>query len=288
MGPQATDPHRPEKAQAEKAKTFRALHQGDGIFVMPNAWDAGSAKFLAAAGFPAIGTTSAGVAFTLGRPDYANQISRDEMIDRIGAIVAAVDVPVSADTESGYGPKPEDVAETMRRAIAVGAAGASVEDAAWEDGATRLMDPARAIARVRAARAAIDASGATLTLTARAECYLVGHRDPFAESVRRLNLYREAGADCLYAPGMRDAETIGALVREVDGPINIVAGLAGKPLPLAKLRDLGVRRVSIGGSLARATFAVIRRAATEMAETGTFAFAEDAIPDAEISAFFGR
>jgi 2-methylisocitrate lyase-like PEP mutase family enzyme len=151
---------------------------------------------------------------------------------------------------------------------------------------TPLMEPGLAVERIRAAREAADATGIPFTLTARAECYLVGHQDPFAESVRRLNLYHEAGADCLYAPGVTDRDEIAALAREVDGPLNVVMGLAGGVLSVGELEALGVKRVSIGGSLARATFGLIRRAARAMAEEGSFEFAGEAIPDGELSSLF--
>jgi 2-methylisocitrate lyase-like PEP mutase family enzyme len=274
------------RSSAARARAFKALHDGPGLFLMPNAWNAGSARILAAAGFPALGTTSAGIAFSLGRPDYEGRLSRAESIEELDRIVAAVDLPVSADLESGYGTEPEDVVETIRQAIAAGAAGGSIEDYSGDPEAP-LFEPARAAERIRAAREAADASGIAFTLTGRAECYLTGHPDPFAESVRRANLYREAGADCLYVPGVRDLETIAGLVREIDGPLNVLVGLAGAPFGLPQLRDLGVRRVSIGGSLARATFATVRRAAEEMSRDGTFGFTQDAVPDAELSAFFG-
>jgi 2-methylisocitrate lyase-like PEP mutase family enzyme len=274
------------RPDAVKARAFKELHEGPGIFLMPNAWNAGSARILAAAGFAAIGTTSAGMAFSLGRSDYEGRLSRAETIEELGRIAAAVELPVSADLESGYGPGPEDVAETIREAIAAGAVGGSIEDYTG-DSAAPLFEPVLAAERIRAAREAADASGTAFTLTGRAECYLVAHPDPFAKSVRRANLYRAAGADCLYVPGVRDAETIAGLVREIDGPLNVVVGLAGNPLSLTQLEDLGVRRVSIGGSLARATFATVRRAAEEMSRDGTFGFTQDAIPDAELSAFFG-
>jgi 2-methylisocitrate lyase-like PEP mutase family enzyme len=272
---------------AAKARAFKELHRRPDIFLMPNAWNAGSARLLAAAGFAAIGTTSAGIAYSLGRPDYEGRVGRGEMMEEVGRIADAVELPVSADLEAGYGPDPEDVAETVRQAVAAGAVGGSIEDCTGDPDAP-LLDPALAAERIRAARTAADASDIAFTLTGRAECYLVDHPEPFAESVRRANLYRTAGADCLYVPGVRDAGAIAALVREIDGPLNVVVGLAGEPLSLAQLQDLGVRRVSIGGSLARATFATIRRAAEEMARAGTFGFSREAIPDAEISAFFGR
>jgi 2-methylisocitrate lyase-like PEP mutase family enzyme len=192
---------------------------------------------------------------------------------------------VSADLEAGYGPAPEDVAETIRQAVAAGAVGGNIEDYTGDPRAP-LFDPTLAAERIRAGRAAADASGIAFTLTGRADCYLVGHADPLRESIRRANHYRQAGADCLFVPGVSDAATIGTLVREIDGPINVVMGLRGAPLTMAELEALGVRRVSIGGSLARATFALVRRAAEEMRRAGTFGYAGDQIPDAELSRYF--
>jgi 2-methylisocitrate lyase-like PEP mutase family enzyme len=267
-----------------KAHAFFDLHRAPGAFVMPNAWDAGSARLLAAAGFPALGTTSAGIAFAMGLPDYEDCVPRAVMLEACAAIAAAVDLPVSGDLEAGYGAAPADVAETMGLAIEAGLAGGSLEDH-LVGGENELYGIEAAAERVAAARAAIDAGGIPFVLTARAECYLVGHPDPFAESVRRLNRYREAGADCLYAPGQKTAEEIARLVREVDGPVNVVMGLAGAAFTVNELAALGVKRISIGGSLARASFAVVKAAAEEMAGPGTFTFAAGAIPDAEMSAF---
>jgi 2-methylisocitrate lyase-like PEP mutase family enzyme len=269
---------------AAKARAFRALHDS-GTFIMPNAWDAGSARLLAAAGFSAIGTTSAGVNFSHGRPDTIDGEGRDSMMADYGAIAAAVDLPVSGDLENGYGHRPEDVAETIRASIAHGMVGGGIEDSRRGE-ASPLFETELAVERIRAAREAADASGIPYTLTARAECYLVGTPEPFAEAVRRVNLYREAGADCLFVPGVKDAETIGRLMREVDGPVNVVMGLAGKPMTVRELADLGVRRISTGGSLARAALGALRSAAQALAQDGTFDYAGDAIPDAEINAFF--
>ncbi|MCP4329797.1 MAG: isocitrate lyase/phosphoenolpyruvate mutase family protein [Alphaproteobacteria bacterium] len=270
-----------------KARRFHDLHHGDGAFIMPNAWNAGSARILAAGGFEALGTTSAGVTYGRGVPEYEYRVPGEEMLEAFGHIAAAVDVPVNGDLEAGYGDSPEAVAETIRQSVAHGMVGGGIEDHTG-DPASPLYDAEHAADRIRAARAAADDTGIPYTLTARAECYLVSHPDPFAESVRRLNLYREAGADCLYAPGTKDKDTIAALVREVDGPVNVVMGLAGVALSARELEDLGVKRISIGGSLARAAMAVVRDAAREMAEAGTFTFAADAIPDAQLSEIFRR
>lgn len=271
--------------QQEKGTAFSALHTANDIFVMPNAWNAGSAWMLEMAGFPAIGTTSAGIAFCRGLPDYEGVLSRNAALEETQRIAMAVNVPVSADAENGYGHDPCEVAESIRLFADAGVVGASIEDFAASFGDT-LYERSHSVERIRAAKEAAVSSGFAFTLTARAECYLVGHPDPFKESVTRANLYREAGADCLYVPGVNDAETIAALVREIDGPINVVMGLAGNPLTVAELRDLGVKRVSIGGSLARATFGVIRRAAEEIKERGTFDFSQEQIPDDELCRIF--
>jgi 2-methylisocitrate lyase-like PEP mutase family enzyme len=283
------DPSSAETVMSEtlhaKAQRFRDLHLADGAFVMPNAWNPGSARVLAAAGFQAIGTTSAGVTFSMGLPEYEYRVPGEFMLEEFGRIAAAVDIPVNGDLEAGYGDSPEAVARTIRRSVELGMVGGGIEDHTGDPDA-RLYEAEHAADRIRAAREAADASGIPYTLTARAECYLVGHPDPFAESVRRLNLYRAAGADCLYAPGTRDAETIAALVREVDGPVNVVMGLAGAAFSVDELAALGVKRISIGGSLARATFGVIHRAAREIAEAGTFGFAAEAMPEKDLSAIF--
>ncbi|MDH3690841.1 MAG: isocitrate lyase/phosphoenolpyruvate mutase family protein [Gammaproteobacteria bacterium] len=268
-----------------KGEVFRDLHLQDGIFVMPNAWNAGSAYLLAAAGFAAIGTTSAGIAYGLAIPDYEGRLSRDASMQETSRITAAVDVPISVDAENGYGHEPEVVAETIHAVVEAGAVGASIED---HPGNLEipLYDRTQAVERIRAARSAADSIGIPFTLTARAECYFVDHPEPFADSVERVNLYREAGADCLYVPGVSDAKTIAALVREVDAPANVVMGLVGAPLTVTQLEDLGVKRISIGGSLARATFALIRRAAEEIRDNGTFTFSNQQIPDDELCRLF--
>ena len=269
----------------DKARRFRDLHDRDGIFIMPNAWDAGSAAILAGVGFEAIGTTSAGVNFKNATTDYDYHVPRDDMLAEYGAIAKAVDVPVSGDLENGYGDRPEDVAETIRQSIRHGMVGGGIEDHTGDPQAP-LYDIELAADRIRAAKEAAEQSGIAYTLTARAECYLVGHADPFAESLRRLNRYREAGADCLYAPGTRDLETIAALVREVDGPVNVVMGLAGAALSVDQLAEVGVKRISVGGALARAALGTLRDAAREMKDKGTFGFAKTAIPDDELDRFF--
>ena len=275
-----------DKAQNVKGKVFGDLHSAEGIFVMPNAWNAGSACMLEAAGFPAVGTTSAGIAFCLGLPDYEGVLTREAALDETRRIAGAVRIPVSVDAENGYGHTPGDVVETIRRVAETGAIGASIEDYSSAYGRGDLYDRVLAVERIRAAAATAASLPFPFTLTARAECYLVGHPNPFGESVARATCYREAGADCLYVPGIAGAETIGRLVKEVGAPVNVVMGLAGTPMSVNQLEDLGVKRVSIGGSLARATFELIRRAAAEIHDHGTLGYAEEQVLDSELCRFF--
>lgn len=271
--------------QSQRGERFRELHAGSQTFLMPNAWDPGSACILAASGFQCLATTSAGIAYSLGQPDFEGRVSRSQMMERIHLIAAAVDLPVSADLEAGFGAAPREVAETIRLAIQAGVVGGNIEDLSG-DPDTPLFDIGLSGERIRAAREAADGSGILFTLTARTDCYLVGLPSPFAEAVRRANLFREMGADCLFVPGIKDAETIAALAREIDGPMNVVMGLTGSAFSVSQLSDLGVKRISIGGSLARSALGLIRRAAQEMREHGSFSFAEQQIPDAELCNFF--
>lgn len=272
-------------SQAAKAEAFRALHSAPGTFLMPNAWDAGSAKLLAAAGFAALGGTSAGNAFAKGLPDYAGALSREVNLAVLAEMAAAVDLPVSADLEAGYGETPESAAETIRLSAEAGAVGGSIEDADYLP-APRLVDEELAVERIAAAVEAAEATGFAYSLTARCEAFLVGHPDPLAESIRRLNRFRAAGAHCLYAPGLTDLDSIALLTREVEGPVNVVMGLAGAPITLARLEAVGVKRVSVGGCLARTALGAVRRAAQEMMEQGSFGFAAEAIPHADLTALF--
>ena len=271
--------------QIQHGERFRALHAGSQTFLMPNAWDSGSACMLATGGFPCLATTSAGIAYSLGQPDFEGRVSRSQMMERIHLIAAAVDLPVSADLEAGFGSAPQDVAETIRLAIQAGVVGGNIEDLSGDPHAP-LFDIGLASERIRAAREAADGSGIPFTLTARTDCYLAGLSSPFAEAVRRATIFREMGADCLFVPGIQDAETIAALAREIDAPINVVIGLTGSAFTVSQLSMLGVKRISIGGSLARSALGLIRRAAQEMREHGSFSFAEQQIPDAELSSFF--
>jgi 2-methylisocitrate lyase-like PEP mutase family enzyme len=276
----------PQAAFAERRKVFRALHER-GCFVIPNPWDVGSARYLQHLGFPALATTSAGFAFSQGLPDSGDEavIGRDRSLGYISSITAAVDLPVSADFMSGYGLAPEDVADSVTRCIATGVAGLSIEDATG-DSLSPLYDLPSAVERVRAARQAIDQSGEEVLLTARAECYHVGHPDPFRESVRRLQAYAAAGADVLFAPGPETAGEIKALVEAV----------APKPLNLLVVRDiglsteeittLGVRRISVGGALALAAWTGFMRAAQALRSKGSFDELASLAPYAEVNGLF--
>lgn len=272
--------------QNDLGRRFRRLHE-DGTFLMPNAWDAGSALLLESAGFEAIGTTSAGIAYALGKADATGALSIDEALEETARIAGAVSVPVNVDAENGYGDTPDAVADCIRRCIDAGAVGAGIEDYT-RDPARPLYDRALAIERIRAAREAADAAGVPFVLTARAECYLYGVPDAFAESVARSNLYREAGADCLYTPGVKDRSEVSALVREIDGPMNFLVGKAMADYSLEELGELGIRRVSIGGSLMRATFAFAERAVAEMKEQGRFTWAADQLGPADFDRLFAN
>src|SRR5215472_350775 len=247
-------------SQADKAQRFLALHRPGQPLLMPNPWDLGSARLLASLGFEALATTSSGFAATLGRND--GSVTRDEAMVHAAVIVAATDLPVSADLENAYADEPTGVAETMRLAIEVGLAGASVEDFARE-----IYDIGPATERVAAAAEAAHAGPGRLVLTARAENYLHGRPD-LADTITRLQAYQEAGADVLYAPGLRRLEDISQLIREVDRPVNVLA-LEGVP-PVAELAKAGVSRISVGGAFAFAALGAVVTAATELREQGTY------------------
>jgi 2-methylisocitrate lyase-like PEP mutase family enzyme len=270
---------------ADKAIRFQQLHRDGNCFIMANAWDAGSAVLLAQAGFEALGTTSAGIAYSRALPDAAAALGFEQALQATAEIAAAIDIPLSMDSENLYAHDPQQVYDNMRRIVDTGAVGASIEDYRG-DPADPFYDIELATERVAAAAEAINGLDHPFVLTARSECFLYRHPDPFAESVRRLNRYREAGADCLYAPGVRDIGVISELVAAVDGPLNVVMGLSGAPLTLAQLRAVGVTRVSIGGSLARAALGLVRRAAREMLQQGSFTFAGEQVADAELCELF--
>ncbi|MCO6439446.1 MAG: isocitrate lyase/phosphoenolpyruvate mutase family protein [Phycisphaerae bacterium] len=263
---------------------FRGLHEG-GCFVIPNPWDIGSARFLAELGFKALATTSAGFGFSRGLPDDPHVLSRDDVLEHIEEIVDATDLPVNADFQSGYARNVQDLAENVRQCVETGVAGLSIEDATG-DAERPLFEPAEAVDRVRAARAAIRASGADVLLTARAECYLVGHPDPLKESIRRLQAYAEAGADVLYAPGAVTKDDIKTLVRAAaPKPLNVLVS-ANTGMCMRDLAELGVRRISVGSALARVAWGGFLRAARMMASEGSFAGLEGAAPFAELNALF--
>lgn len=269
--------------QAEKGRAFRALHERDRAFIIPNPWDAGTARLLAHLGFEALATTSAGFAFSVGQRD--NTIERDMMMAHVSAIAAATDLPVSGDLENGFGESPEAVAETIRLAAAAGLAGGSIEDLSGRMGGT-ICEIGHAVERVRAAAEVARGLPFPFTLTARAENYLVGRPD-LHDTIARLQAYQEAGADVLYAPGLRGKDDIAAVVSAVDRPVNVVMGLTGVQLSLADLSAIGVRRISVGSALSRAALGAFLRAATEMREHGTFTFAEEAVSVQNLSAIFG-
>lgn len=268
--------------QAAKGAAFRALHERDDAFIIPNPWDAGTARLLAHLGFEALATTSAGHAFSMGRPD--NTIDRDEAMPHVATIASATDLPVSADLENGFGDDAETVAETIRLAAGAGAVGGSIEDATGRPDRP-LYELEHAVDRVRAAADVVRTLPFQFTLTARAENFLVGQPD-LKDTIRRLQAYQSAGAAVLYAPGLARHDDIAAVVRSVDRPVNVVMGLQGVQLSLATLSAIGVKRISVGSALARAALGAFLRAAKEMRQRGTFEFADEAVSYRAITAMF--
>ncbi len=263
----------------DKAAALLALHAGPG-FVIPNAWDAGSARVLEQVGFPAIATTSAGIAWACGAPD-GEALDRDTMLEHVGRIVAAVGVPVTADLEAGYGATPDDVGLTVARAVELGAVGGNLEDAVTGG----LFGLDEAVDRIAAARAA--APRGTFVLNARTDTYFAGIAgDVFAETVQRAARYLEAGADCVFVPGVVAADTIRRLAAAIPGPLNVVAGLANT-IDAPTLFSLGVKRVSLGGSLARAALSLVQRAGQELLDSGTLSFLDGALTYADLQRRFG-
>jgi 2-methylisocitrate lyase-like PEP mutase family enzyme len=258
---------------------FKALHEGNEAFVIPNPWDAGSARLLASLGFEALATTSAGYAFSKGKRDSFAGLSRSGVLENAAEIVGATDLPVHADLEDGFGAAPQICAETVLMACGIGLAGGSIEDATG-DPDHPIYEFSHAVERIRAAAEAIR--GKPFLLTARAENYLWEKPD-LDDTIRRLQAFSEAGADVLYAPGLPDIEAIRALCRAVDKPLNVVMGLKGPSYSVAELSDAGVRRISVGGSFARAALGALLRAAEEVKSAGTFTYAADAIPGPAIS-----
>ena len=272
-----------------RAQKFNALHKAKPGFIMPNAWDAGSAIILVAQGFEAIATTSAGIAFSLGKPDYQVAdarlaVSREEMFDRMCEIVAAVRVPVNGDLEAGYGDTPEAVAQTIRMAIDIGLAGGNIEDV--DPRRQTLYDEMLAAERVAAARQAIDAAKSAFVLTARTDALVLAGAAGLKGMIRRANRYREAGADCLFPVGVASVESVERVAPEISGPINCVMGLGQSTGNAKALIAAGAQRISVGGSIARSTLGFIRDAALELRDAGTLTYAARQVAQAELNTLF--
>lgn len=273
--------------QTSKAIQFRQLHRGPAMLILPNAWDVASARIFEDAGFPAIATTSAGIAFSLGYPD-GQRIPREEMLARIARITRAVQVPVTADIESGYGSTPEDAAKTTRELIQAGVIGMNLEDGSHRRDQP-LIDLQLAVEKIKAAREAAMQMGGQIVVNARTEIYLLPGGNPdadYSEAIRRLTAFRDAGADCVFAPGLKDAETIGRLAKDVTCPLNILAGVGTPSIP--ELEKLGVARVSVGSGPMRATLGLLRRIAEELKASGTYSSMEDAVPYTDVNKLLGE
>ncbi len=270
------------KSQLEKSKEFEALHQRGNCFVIPNPWDCGSARLLEHLGFKALASTGAGYAFSQGRSDLS--VDARAMIPHLAELAAATDLPVSADLQNGFGDTPEAAAQTIIAAAEAGVVGGSIEDASGNS-ANPLYDVGLAAERIRAAAQAARSLGFKFMLTARAENYLYGRPD-IKDTIQRLQAYQEAGADVLFAPGIQSKEDIHAIVSSIDRPLNVIMGFQGVQLNVEELRELGVARVSLGGSLARAAYGALMRAAIEVQSAGTFNYAGEAMPAKEINRIF--
>jgi len=274
------------ESRTNQAIQFRQLHRGPNVLILPNAWDVASARIFEDAGFPAIATTSAGIAYSLGYAD-GQHIPREEMMARIARIVRAVHVPVTADIEAGYGSTVEDVAKTTSELIQMGAVGMNLEDGSG-DPSSPLIGFELAVNKIKAARqAAVDAR-AQIVINARTDVYLLPGANPdadYSEALRRLVAFRDAGADCVFAPGLKDAETIGRLAKAVECPLNILAGPGTPSIP--ELAKLGVARVSVGSGPMRATLGLLRRLAEELKTSGTYSEIEGAVPYAEVNKLLG-
>ena len=268
--------------QAEKGAAFVELHKRAGAFVIPNPWDVGSARLLAHLGFEALATSSAGYAFSIGKPD--NAVGREAMLAHAAAVAAATDLPVSIDLENGFGDTPEIVAETIRLAAATGAVGGSIEDATGRAD-DPLYERALAVERIKAAAEVVRNLSFPFMLTARAENYLVGKPDLKA-TIERLQMYQEAGADVLYAPGLTSKDDIATLISSVDRPVNVLMGLKGVKLTVDDVSALGAKRISVGSGLARCALGAFLRAARDIREHGSFAFADEAVDYRTINSLF--
>jgi 2-methylisocitrate lyase-like PEP mutase family enzyme len=271
--------------QLTAIETFRALHTA-GCFVLPNPWDAGTAVYLQHLGFKALATTSAGFAFSRGLPDSVSAVPRDHVLAHIRELVAATTLPVNADFQNGYADEPEGVARNVALCIATGVAGLSIEDASGNSAAP-LYDSSVAIERIKAARAAIDNSGVPVVLTARCEAWLVGHPDPLQVTLERLVAFADAGADCLYAPGVSRPDEIAAIVKAVSPkPVNVLVSTHNCELSVSQLTNLGVRRISVGAALARVAWGAFILAARGIEETGSFESLSQAASFAELNDLF--
>jgi len=268
----------------EKVSAFQALHRGPGVFLIPNPWNAGSAKILASLGFEALATTSAGYAFNAGLPDSPVMLTRKGILENAREIVEATDLPVSADLQNGFGDAPETCAETIRLAAQAGLAGGSIEDSSGT-GDNPIYDFSLAVERVSAAVEAARKAG--FVLTARSENYLCNRCD-LADTIRRLQAFAAAGADVVYAPGLPSLDAIREVCASVAKPVNVLMGLKGATYSVEQIASAGARRISVGGSLARAALGAFVRAAREIKEDGTFTYAHEAIPHAEVSGFMQR
>ena len=268
--------------QAEKGAAFDLLHKRDGTFIIPNPWDIGTARLLEYLGFEALATTSAGYAFSIGKAD--NAVGRDETLAHAAAIAAGTDLPVSIDLEHGFGDEPEIVAETIRLAAVTGAVGGSIEDST-KRAEDPIYDRALAVERIHAAVEVVRGLPFPFVLTARAENYLVGRPD-LKDTIERLQMYQEAGANVLYAPGLASKDDIAAVVSSVDRPVNVLMSMSGIKLTLAELSAIGVKRISVGGALARCALGAFLRGAREMREHGTFAFVEGAPDSRTLNSIF--
>ena len=271
--------------QSSAIARFTAMHQS-GCFVLPNPWDAGTAVYLERLGFEAVATTSAGFAFSRALPDSVTAVSRGMMLRHIAEVVEATTLPVNADFQNGYADEPEGVATSVALCIATGVAGLSIEDATGDD-ARPLYDFSLAVERIKAARAAVDESNVPVVLTGRCESWLVGHSDPARVALERLVAYAEAGADCLYAPGASDPNDIAAIVKAVSPkPVNVLVSSSNSDLSVSRLADIGVRRISVGGALARVAWGAFMRAAKSIKESGTFESFDEAASFNEIQDLF--
>lgn len=274
------------KTQKEKGEIFQSLHQRPGCFIIPNPWDAGSSKLLSDLGFEALATTSAGLAFSLGKSDGKNCISMEQALANASDIVQATNLPVSADLENGYHDDPEGVFDTITNAEKIGLVGGSIEDATG-DSNNPIYDFDFSVERIKAAAEAVKKLTYPFVLTARAENFLYGRPD-LKDTIRRLQAFQDAGADVLYAPGLKDRDDIATVVRELDKPVNVLMGLSGVNFSVNELTDLGVKRISLGSSLNRAALGALLVAADEILNRGSFTFSEDAAVYGNLNELFSQ